>query len=887
MADAQMAIALTDEPTLHERLKYAREAESIVLANGLADRPSHVEILTALSFKELTEGQADLATTHGEAAVAAARKHFGADSWEYGRALAAAGSATYALGRYEDGRGYMATAEQIALKCLPANDWRVVDRISAHAVLLSATGRLDEAITEHFNAVNHATLYPPEDQESIIYALFNLGASLRNAMRLGEAEIVLRRTIDQAARTAPHAYAIRAQALAKFANVLDLEGHHREAEAMWLAASSTYALTTDRANPTARAAVLQRAADSAERRGDIPLALARRREALRQLGTVAADHPDVARAKLEYAVTLMLAGNLAEASPLAEAAIIVVRKAFGEADPIRLGAGIAYARIVAATSGSERGYAVAAPLEQRLEELLLDGTTSRGDLINYGPLFASIFAEYADLALATGRQEEAFRAVQLANMSQIVLVTTDMATRAAIKDIRARALITSLQDSVRRRRVLERQRSLAISANRIEQTAALKIEIDAADDEAKRAAAELDARFPSLRALGRPTPVTLATVRNQLGTKEILLAPLVTRSGTLAIAVTRDGMVWHKTRPGTAQIEALVARIRTSIDQARQADNHTRFDLRAARTLYAALIPAAIRPAFDTHRSMQYYASGTLATIPPALLIAPSAKASVAWLVRSHDITVRATLAPAEQHAAAEKPRGFLGVGAPVLGANPVEVASRGLTFRDGGVDRDVIAHLPTLGMAKRELLRMNGIIGGTSNVVLSGSAATEAAFKALPLDQFNVIAFATHALVAGDVAGLSEPALVMTPTKTEGGIDDGLLTASEIAGLKLDADWVILSACNTASGGGGGNPEYAGLASAFVQAGARSLLVSHWPVRDDAAARLTVETVRGTQTGASRAVSLQRAMLRLMADKSVRGSASPAVWAPFVLVGQ
>jgi CHAT domain-containing protein len=887
MANAQLAIALTDEPTLHERLKYAEEAEKIVQANGLADRPSHVEILTALSFKELTEGKADLAATHGEAAVAAARRHFGTDSWEYARALSAAGSATYALGRYEDSRGYMAISEEIALKCLPANDWRIVDRISGHAVLLSATGRLDEAITEHFNAVNHAILYPSNDQESIIYALFNLGSSLRNAMRLGEAEIVLRRTIDRAVRTAPHAYAIRAQALAKFANVLDLEGHHREAEAMWLEAGATYKLTGDRANPTARAAVMQRAADSAERRGDLPLALARRREALTLLGgAVAADHPDVARAKLEYAVTLMNAGNLAEAGPLADAAISVVRKAFGEADPIRIGAGIAYARIVAATRGAEQGYAIAAPLEQRLEGLLLDGATSRGDLINYGPLFASIFADYADLALATGRQDAAFRAVQLANMSQIVLVTTDMATRAATKDDHARALITALQDAVRRRRVIERQRSLAISANQTDRVAALNGQIEKADGDARHAAAELDADFPSLRALGRPTPETLATIRSQLGPRDILLAPLVTSSGTLAIAVTRDGMVWHKSASGTARMEALVTRIRTSVDQARKADSHARFDLSAARSLYAALIPAELRPAFDAHPSVQYYASGSLATIPLALLVGPSSKKSVAWLVRSHDIIVRATLAPTQQRAAVEKPRRFLGVGAPTLAAAPVQLAANEPIFRDGVVDRNRIAGLPALPTAKRELTRMNGIIGGQANVVLAGSAATEAAFKALPLDQFNVIAFATHGLVAGDVAGLSEPAIVMTPPGLQNGGDDGLLTASEIAGLKLDADWVILSACNTASGGGG-NPEYAGLASAFVQAGARSLLVSHWPVRDDAAARLTIETVRGTQAGASRAVALQRAMVRLMSDKSVRGGDNPAVWAPFVLVGQ
>lgn len=110
-------------------------------------------------------------------------------------------------------------------------------------------------------------------------------------------------------------------------------------------------------------------------------------------------------------------------------------------------------------------------------------------------------------------------------------------------------------------------------------------------------------------------------------------------------------------------------------------------------------------------------------------------------------------------------------------------------------------------------------------------------------------------------------------------------MTASEVAGLRLDADWVILSACNSASGNGADSPAYGGLASAFLQAGARALLVSHWPVRDDAAERITVETVRRTRLGETRAVALQLATLALIADRRIPQSANPAVWAPFVLI--
>jgi CHAT domain-containing protein len=95
----------------------------------------------------------------------------------------------------------------------------------------------------------------------------------------------------------------------------------------------------------------------------------------------------------------------------------------------------------------------------------------------------------------------------------------------------------------------------------------------------------------------------------------------------------------------------------------------------------------------------------------------------------------------------------------------------------------------------------------------------------------------------------------------------------------------VILSACNTAAGDDAEAPAYSGLASAFAQAGARSLMLSHWRVRDDAAAKLSVGTVRGSAAGLPRAEALRQSQLALMADRSVPDAAHPAIWAPFVIV--
>ena len=112
------------------------------------------------------------------------------------------------------------------------------------------------------------------------------------------------------------------------------------------------------------------------------------------------------------------------------------------------------------------------------------------------------------------------------------------------------------------------------------------------------------------------------------------------------------------------------------------------------------------------------------------------------------------------------------------------------------------------------------------------------------PLDQYRIIQFATHGLVSGELKGLAEPALGLTPPLKATADDDGLLTASKIAALKLNADWVVLSACNTAAGDGiPGAGGLSGLARAFFYAGARSVLVSHWSTRSQAAVKLMTGT--------------------------------------------
>ena len=179
--------------------------------------------------------------------------------------------------------------------------------------------------------------------------------------------------------------------------------------------------------------------------------------------------------------------------------------------------------------------------------------------------------------------------------------------------------------------------------------------------------------------------------------------------------------------------------------------------------------------------------------------------------------------------------------------------------------------------------------LGAEPGDIFLGAAATETAVKSVPLGDYKVIYFATHGLVAGDVKGLAEPSLVMTLPRKPTTQDDGLLTASEVAQLRMNADWVVLSACNTIAGEKPGAEALSGLARSFFYAGARALLVSHWAVASDAATTMTTATFASLAADPKlgRAEALRRAMVAYIDDRSRPVNAYPAFWAPFSIVGE
>jgi CHAT domain-containing protein len=294
-------------------------------------------------------------------------------------------------------------------------------------------------------------------------------------------------------------------------------------------------------------------------------------------------------------------------------------------------------------------------------------------------------------------------------------------------------------------------------------------------------------------------------------------------------------------------------------------------------------------------------AKGDLATFSQD----PSSFSGAAWLAKRHAITVLpsvSSLKSLRQFAKVSKATApFIGFGNPLLSgpngndrraweqqscegpSTPVQIVSRSVRaaipkfFRSGLANVEEVRAQYPLPETADELCAVAQSTGAGQAAVYLGEKASEKTIKALSADgtlaRARVVHFATHGLLAGETEMLAatkaEPALILSPPEQATEEDDGLLTASEITQLKLDADWVILSACNTAAGGSDkpGAEALSGLARAFFYAGARAMLVSHWAVNSDATVKLITKAFDEIKADPKigRSEALRRSMLALV----------------------
>jgi CHAT domain-containing protein/tetratricopeptide (TPR) repeat protein len=447
-------------------------------------------------------------------------------------------------------------------------------------------------------------------------------------------------------------------------------------------------------------------------------------------------------------------------------------------------------------------------------------------------------------------------------------------------------------------------------------------------EELARVEAELDRGFPNYRELVQPRAVSVLDLQKRLQPGEAALLLVPGGADVHVFAVTKTRHAWHRASEAAEPTRRRTERLRCQLDSANCGSSGADavrgltparphavpaaatgpFDRTIAHALYRDLL-APVEPVLRGVQRLYVTATGPLGTLPLALL--PTDAQGTQWLgdkyvlVSLPSVSSLRAFERAAQPGASARGLALVGFGDPVL-SGP-SAASRGVPepvrrfqAAEGGgrVDPALVRQLQPLPGTRRELAAMTQLFPPEQAVVRLGAQATEQQFKSEPsVGQAEVLVFATHGLLPRELGGLEEPGLVFTPPAEASTVDDGVLTASEVAQLSLRADWVILSACNTASSNTEvGGESLSGLTRAFLYAGARAVLASHWRVEDDVTATLTVQTLRARRDNPSlgRAEALQRAMRAVRTGVGVDGQriagwqpgwAQPAAWAPFVVV--
>ncbi len=269
--------------------------------------------------------------------------------------------------------------------------------------------------------------------------------------------------------------------------------------------------------------------------------------------------------------------------------------------------------------------------------------------------------------------------------------------------------------------------------------------------------------------------------------------------------------------------------------------------------------------------------------------------ASQPFLIRKFPVSlapnIRSLVAQRSGLAVSKAPASFLGVGNPLLRGSvaAADVDVETLYKRDGGIDAARLADLAPLPETAAELRALASSLGAPETDLLLAANATETRLAERTLTHYRVLAFATHGILAGEVGGLAEPGLVLSPETGGTAGRDGYLSLSEIMSLRLDADLVILSACNT--GGADGRPRaewMSGLARGFIAAGARQMLVTLWSIPSDPTVRLTTGMTSAYSTDPSLGWprALQKSVLAMMDRPATAADAHPASWASFTVLG-
>ncbi|MBU7579201.1 MAG: CHAT domain-containing protein [Porphyrobacter sp.] len=745
---------------------------------------------------------------------------------------------------------------------------------------LYAAGRLEEAAEE--GRRNQALLesFLPARHPFLAVNLNTLARVLADLGRLEEAESVARKGLDMAYASFGESQQTLSY-LATLAHVLTLNGKAEEAEVLARAAGEKMARDL---GPEADRSLLAR-----DTLAQALLEGGKSADALAELAAVSAirsaRYPAHHRERIDgedrLALAALEAGDAARARAVQQGAQ-GLRQGSGAGDDGAAVVGEARLALFEALAGDlpgglARAQAAASRLDKRLRELEAGGARRSG----LDRQLRGGFGWALEASALAGDVAQSFVLAQPVVEGAAGITARAAARRMAALDPAKAALLRERQDAaLALQTLLDRQLRLAGLGAAPERLTALEAERAAAAQRFEAAAAQLAEAAPELATGEANQRLTLAAAQAMLGPDEALLMVAPGPQGLVIIAATASdaAVVRHGSSRRAA---ALVRALRKGLEQPGG------FDHAASTELRAMVLPDAITKVIGGRERLLISAGGVFSSLPFAVLAEGTAQRP-GWLIEDHALVTLpslATLRQARRPDTAPRLRGYLALGAPLLeSVRPVQLAANSAPFRSAE-NAQRLADLPPLPAAAGELQALGKALGARTSRVLTGAEATEAALLATDLAEIDVLALSTHGLVAGELDGLDAPALVLTPSPgADGG--DGLLTMEEIMDLRLAGAWVVLSACNTAAGSGADGSGLAGLARAFLHAGAGNLLVSHWAVRDDVAARLSTATLARYAEGRDPAQALRSAMLAMASGRAAE-LRDPALWAPFVFVGR
>ena len=827
-------------------------------------------------------------------------KRRGPEHLELATAMNNAANYYYRLGRYRKAERLHRRALLIKEKGLGPEHPAVATSLANLAEVYRAQGAYEESERLHRRALAINERRLGRSHPRIAESLSSLAALYDDQARYDEAESLLERAIAIQEAGLGRNHVRTASLLSNLATIYYRQARYDESEPLQMRALAINrkALGPDNLKTTVN---LHNTGELYRARGKLAEAEQLHLRALEiREKALGPDHPDIAYSHLKVAGVYRDSGDYAKGLEHIRRSTAVHRGRATRTDGQRTGRSLAEqarARPVFLTHIEL--------LYRRIEELAATGRERSSDAIQ---------------ALLS----EAFEVAQLARASSTSQTVARMAARfAAGSDALAQA-VRVRQDSVQRLSELDSQLLAALSRPPRDRDSALEQSLRTDALVIRRGLERMDAvlaeDFPEYAELVSLRPMTMTKLQGLLEDDEAVLIYLVDDSSTYVWVGRRDRAGLFRTDIGREDLDEEIADLRSTLDPTgmESLDDIFPYDTSSAHFLYKRLVePAA--PLLEGVSHVMTVPDGALQSLPFGLLltdfrmeasklgvIGPGpareihdffAYRNMPWLIRKYALTVLPSISALNAlrgvARSSKATRPFLAFADPLLqgppggGRGPPGPGNAGV-----GAETlmDEIKRLPRLPDTANEVRALAAVLRAGAGSIFLAEAATETKLRSMDLTAYRILAFATHGLIAGEFGRLSEPALVLTPPVSPSDIDDGLLTASEIAELKLDADWILLSACNTAAADGTPGAEgLSGLAKAFFYAGSRALLVSNWPVVSEAATRLTTAMLASIADAPrpGRAEALRRAMLALMADNERPQYGHPMFWAPFVVVGE